>query len=163
MSDRLTTDAAVTARHIRALAARGGPRRTDPELLHDFVAKGDEGAFAALVARHGDLVLGVCRRALRSREDAEDAFQATFLVLALRAASVRRRESLASWLHGVAYRTAQNARRAAARRRRHEGDVMSRLQPDPAADASWREVQAVLDEEVARLAEPIRAPFVHCF
>src|SRR5437763_16590354 len=98
--DRAALTAAV--RHVRALAAgRGAEALTDGELLRAFTTRGDEAAFATLVRRHGPLVLGTCRRALRNAHDAEDAFQATFIILARRAAAIPRLESLAGWLHGV--------------------------------------------------------------
>src|SRR6266849_3688421 len=108
-------------RHIRKLAAgRCLSQSTDSQLLDDFSARRDESAFAALVARHGPMVLRICRRVLNHEQDAEDAFQATFLVLARNTGSIRKREALAKWLHGVAYRTAMTAKRTAARRRNHE-------------------------------------------
>src|SRR5262245_22026217 len=89
-------------RHLRALLrGRGAAEANDADLLRRFAAARDEAAFEALVHRHGPMVLGVCRRVLRHTHDAEDAFQAAFLVLARKAASIRRRESVGSWLHGV--------------------------------------------------------------
>jgi RNA polymerase sigma factor (sigma-70 family) len=149
-------------RHIKGLAAgHTGRHRTDRQLLDDFAARRDESAFAALLSRHGAMVLRVCRRVLRHEQDAEDAFQATFLVLARHTASIRERETLASWLYGVAYRTAMEAKRKAARRRRHEARLRDRT-PPAAASPTWDDVQAVLDEEVRRLPESFRSAFVLC-
>ena len=109
-------------RQVRKLAvAPGIEGRSDAELLEAFLSQQDAAAFAAVVQRHGPMVLNVCHRVLHQREDAEDAFQATFLILARKAASVRKRPALASWLHGVASRMALSIKRAAARRRSHEG------------------------------------------
>jgi RNA polymerase sigma factor (sigma-70 family) len=158
-----TAHLGALARHIHAMSGgRRGRERTDRQLLEDFALRRDEGAFAALVGRHGPMVLRVCRRVLGHEQDAEDAFQATFLVLARNARSIHKRESLASWLHGVALRTAMKVRRGAARRRSHEARLQDRrtdLKPVPPA---WDDVQAVLDEEVRRLPEALRSAFVLC-
>jgi RNA polymerase sigma factor (sigma-70 family) len=149
-------------RHVRRLVDIPSPRGTnDRELLEAFVA-GDQGAFTTLVERHGPAVLGVCKRVLKHEQDAEDAFQATFLTLARKARSIRKGEALASWLHGVALRTALKYRRDEARRRTHEGRVIRAAVPCPSWEAAWREVQALLDEEVAGLPEKYRAVFVLC-
>src|SRR5947209_407906 len=102
-------------RGVEALRERGD--LTDGQLLTRFLGRRDEAAFEALLRRHGPMVLGVCRRLLRHEQDAEDAFQATFLVLARKAATVRPRERVGNWLYGVAYNTARKARALNARRR----------------------------------------------
>src|SRR5438046_1646089 len=106
-----------------------GTGRTDGELLECFITGRDHAAFAALVHRHGPMVWGVCRRFVAGHEDAEDAFQATFLVLVRKAASVLPREMVANWLYGVAYRTALNARATAARRWRREKQLTQMPEP----------------------------------
>jgi RNA polymerase sigma factor (sigma-70 family) len=130
---------------------------TDGQLLDRFLAGRDEGAFEALVRRHGPMVLGVCRRVLGDAHEAEDAFQATFLVLATRAATVSRHGSVGNWLFGVARRTALQARRAAMRRRAREARVMPRQPSD--ADP-WDDLREALDLELGRLPDKYRAPVV---
>ena len=137
---------------------------SDGELLARFAGRRDEGAeaaFAALVERHGSMVLRVCRAVLDNRHDAEDAFQATFLVLALRAGAVRNRDSLASWLYGVALRAATKAKVAAGRRRRRErlGAELAGLRESPDRPEGWSE----LHDELDRLPEKYRAPIVLCY
>jgi RNA polymerase sigma factor (sigma-70 family) len=135
----------------------------DGQLLERFLARRDEAAFAALVRRHGPMVFGVCRRVLRDRGDAEDAFQATFLVLVRKAASVGRRELLGSWLYGVAHRTALKARALAVRRRGREQPLVDVAMEQPVADLVWRELRPILDEELSRLPEKYRAAVVLCW
>jgi RNA polymerase sigma factor (sigma-70 family) len=149
-------------RHLKGLAAgQPGQHRTDRQLLEDFADRRDEGAFTSLVQRHGAAVLRVCRRVLGHEQDAEDAFQATFLVLARHPGTIRKPEALASWLYGVAYRAAMGVKRKAAQRRTHEARLRERT-PAAAPSPSWDDVQAILDEEVGRLPEPFRSAFVLC-
>jgi C-terminal peptidase prc len=153
----------VVVRHIRRLAGQGGAGPTDRELLQRFSAARDEAAFAALVERHGPLVWGVCRRALRHQQDAEDAFQATFLVLARKAAAVDWRESVHNWLYEVASRLAAEARTKAARRRRHEGLAAGRARAEVLPEDAGRELAAILDEELHRLPARYRTPLLLCY
>src|SRR5262245_25947437 len=141
--------------------AREPDRRDDGRLLDAFVNRREEAAFAELLRRHGPLVLGVCRRLLRDPHDADDAFQATFLVLIRKARSIARREQLAAWLYGVAFRTAQKARfrrerRAAVER---QADVT-----DPPARATTETPDAadLLDRELLALPQKYRLPLVLC-
>jgi RNA polymerase sigma factor (sigma-70 family) len=133
----------------------------DGELLDRF-RRGEEAAFALLVQRHGASVLGVCRRLLGNAHEAEDAFQATFLVLVRKASSIRKRSSIGSWLYGVAYRVATKARARATRRRTSERLSAAMPRAEPSADLSWPELRSVLDEELARLPEKYRAAVVLC-
>src|SRR5262249_11304814 len=136
--------------------------QSDAALLGRFVEQRDGDAFAALVRRHGPMVLGVCRRLLHNPHDAEDAFQATFLVLVRRAAAVRPRALVGAWLHGVACRTALKARTLAARRGRRERQVAEMPEPPPLPPPAVDDLRPVLDEELSRLSESFRAPIVLC-
>ncbi len=150
-------------RHIHRLAGVPSAKDlSDGELLQRFVTCGEETAFAVLLKRHGPMVWGVCRRILSQEQDLEDAFQATFLVLTRRACSIRKGASLASWLHGVAYRVAVRIQQQARKRRQCERQAESMSQPSVVPEAIWRELQALLDEELSRLPEKYRAPFVLC-
>jgi RNA polymerase sigma factor (sigma-70 family) len=139
-------------------------RTTDQELVARFLEDREEAAFAALMQRHGVMVLGVCERILHNRHDAEDACQAVFLVLARNAASIRRCSSLASWLHGVALRVARKMYTSLARRSAREA-VAAAQKPSAseAGDMSWREVQRLLDKELQCLPNRYRAPLVLCY
>ncbi len=158
-------------RHIGSIFAGGSAAGlSDRQLLERFLACRDEGgeaAFAALVARHGPMVLGVCRQLLGDRQHAEDAFQAVFLVLARKARSLREPELLGNWLYGVAVRTASKARGRLARRRRTEEEgALARPEARPAAQAAQvidREQAEALHREIDRLPGAFRAPVVLCY
>jgi RNA polymerase sigma factor (sigma-70 family) len=141
---------------------------TDRQLLERFVTKANEAAFAALVARHGAMVLSVCEAVLDDSHDAEDAFQASFLILAKKSRSIRHPEQLANWLYGVARRTAQKARERRARIRRREtaeGAMSKAAVVDcrPEHALSHREEIAALHDEVDRLPQSLRTPIVLCY
>src|SRR5579871_4056223 len=140
--------------------AGGGP--TDGQLLARFTATRDEAAFAALVERHGPMVLGVCRRVLGNRPDAEDAFQAAFFALTRHAASVRKAGSLAAWLYGAALRVALKVRKSASRTPDPARLAGRTPIADPLAEITARELVAVIDAELARLPDTLRAPIVLC-
>jgi RNA polymerase sigma factor (sigma-70 family) len=159
MADRGLTKVLQTLRHVVSPPDAG--RTADGQLLTRFVVGRDESAFAALVRQHGPMVYGVCRRVLGHEHDAEDAFQAAFLVLVRKAGSVVKRESVGSWLYGVAYRTALEARAVLARRRLRERPADEA--PDPAVEPpepqDWR---PLLDRELNRLPEKYREAVVLC-
>src|SRR5262245_38542396 len=150
-------------RHVRRLVEPPADHLPDRQLLERFTARHEEAAFAALVQRHGPIVLHVCRRVLHDPADAEDAFQATFLVLVRKAAAIRKLESLGCWLYGVAHRLARKARVEAARRRTREQSATRRPPADLLAEVTGRELCAALDDELQRLPERYRAPLVLCY
>jgi RNA polymerase sigma factor (sigma-70 family) len=136
---------------------------SDAGLLERFAVHRDEAAFAALVERFGPMVLGVCRRVTGDAHAAEDAFQATFLVLARKAPSLVRQELVGNWLWGVAYRTARRARADAARWRSRRREVHADMAADPTDEVMWRDLRPVLDQEIYRLPAKYRRPFVLCY
>jgi cytochrome c peroxidase len=135
---------------------------SDQHLLQQFTDQRDEAAFGALLRRHGPMVLDVCRGVFGNEADAEDAFQVTFLVLARKAASIRKSASVGSWLHGVAYRTALKARAQSAARQKNECRAGARTISGP-DDLTWREMQEILHAELTGLAERYRVPLVICY
>jgi RNA polymerase sigma factor (sigma-70 family) len=149
--------------HVRRAALlRDGAGRTDEELLKDFISRHEDAALGALVRRHGPMVWGVCRRVLRSYHDAEDAFQATFLVLVRKAASIALPELLANWLYRVAYQTALNARATAARRKERERQVTDMPEPEVVPQDHRHDLRSVLDEALSHLPDKYRAVIILC-
>jgi RNA polymerase sigma factor (sigma-70 family) len=146
--------------HLRASRLRDQDA-TDGQLLEVFAARRDESAFEALVRRHGAMVLGACRRILRNNHDAEDAFQATFLVLACKAAVIRPRHMVAGWLYGVACNTALKLRGTLNRRRVKEREAAAMPRPQSQPDA-WRQLEPLLDDALRGLPEKYRVPIVLC-
>jgi RNA polymerase sigma factor (sigma-70 family) len=155
-----TGRAGEVIRTVLSTAARDGAGQTDGQLLESFVRRRDAAAMEALVRRHGPMVWGVCRRALRCRHDAEDAFQTTFLVLVRKAGSIAAPERLANWLYGVAHRTALKARSAAARRWIRERNLAGH--PEPADDIPRDDLRPWIDGELSRLPDKYRALIVLC-
>jgi RNA polymerase sigma factor (sigma-70 family) len=145
--------------------AVAGERCSDAELLARMTGQGDQEALGALVQRHGPMVLAVCRRLLRDSHDVSDAFQATFLVLLRKWASLRQPDQLGPWLHGVAYRTASRLRQRAARRATVTEDLDAIIGPsvEPLDELARQEVRAIIDEEVQCLPGKYRLPVVLCY
>jgi RNA polymerase sigma factor (sigma-70 family) len=146
----------------RGALAPATDRLSDGRLLDRFVQRGDGAAFEVLVWRHGSMMLNVCSRVLRHAQDAEDAFQATFLALARKAASISRRESVAGWLHRVAYRVALRARSTVSLLPLPDEPASDPSAGDPVAELIGRELGAAFDEEVNRLPQKYRVAFVLC-
>ena len=148
--------------YLRRFARYDGAGRTDGQLLDSFVQRQDDAAFAALVRRHGPMVWGVCCRMLRSHHDAEDAFQAAFLVLVQKAATLPDKETVGNWLYGVAHQTAVRMRALAAKRGARERQVAAMPEPTSAEQYVWNDLRPVLDEELARLPAKYRTVLVLC-
>src|SRR5262245_10242653 len=158
-----TGEASEVIRHLRrAVLLRGEAGLTDGELLESFLSRRDAAAMEVLVRRHAPMIWGVCRRVLGNPHDAEDAFQATFLVLVRRAASIASRELLANWLYGVAHQTALKARATTARRNGRERQVTVMPEPAVAGQDVWDDLGPLLDEELSRLPDKHRAVVVLC-
>src|SRR5439155_17706815 len=135
---------------------------SDGQLLGQFMEHQDEYAFAALVRRHSPMVWGVCRRIVAHHQDAEDAFQATFLVLARKAITIRPRGMVANWLFGVAQRTALKAKTMAAKRSAREKQVTTMPEPEAAGQGSWENLESLIDQELASLPDKYRIVIVLC-
>jgi RNA polymerase sigma factor (sigma-70 family) len=155
-----TTPMNRVTQHLLAACGREG--MTDGELLNRFLSHRDDVALAALVRRHGPMVWGVCRRLLRSHHDAEDAFQATFLVLVKKAATLPNRETVGNWLYGVAHQTAVRMRAMVARRGVREKQVEVMPEPTTAEQYVWDDLAPVVDEELSRLPDKYRVLIVLC-
>jgi RNA polymerase sigma factor (sigma-70 family) len=148
--------------HLRGVALRqDGAGLTDGQLLGCFIDRRDEAAFAALVHRHSSMVWGVCHRLL-NHHDAEDAFQATFLVLVRKAVAIVPRENVANWLYGVAHQTALHARRTATRRRSRERQVTDMPDPGAVKQDPWQHLRPLLDQELSCLPDKYRVTIVLC-
>ncbi len=162
-NDMATGQTSSVIQHLRrgALLQDGGGM-TDGQLLERFLARREEAAFETLVRRHGAMVLGVCRRVLHNAHDAEDAFQATFLVLVKKAATLLPRGTVGNWLYGVAYHTALKARAAAVRRRAKEARVRDMSKREAATEDTGQDWQPLLDQELSRLPDKYREPVVLC-
>src|SRR6516164_5731036 len=143
----------------RLVTQEGTGALTDAQLLDQFVTRRDELAFEVLLWRHGSMVLDVCRRLLRQEQDAEDAFQATFLVLVRKAGSIGKRESVGSWLYKVAYRVALGAKISSDRRAARETRLQETPAPERTPPSAWCDLAPVLDEGLNRLPEKYRTPF----
>src|SRR5262249_15640290 len=153
----------AAVRYLRTLFDKGASAAlSDGQLLERYVAQGEESLLEALVLRHGPMVWGVCRRVLGDHHDAEEAFQATFLVLTRRAASIMPREKVGNWLYGVAYQTARKARGTRARRRMRESDAPDAPEPVAAARGGQDDLAEVLDHELQRLPDKYRTPVILC-
>jgi RNA polymerase sigma factor (sigma-70 family) len=147
----------------RLAGLQGALSLTDAQLLERFVARRDEPAFAALMVRHGPMVLCLCRQMLRDAQEAEDAFQAAFLVLVRNARSIRKRPSLSAWLYGVAYKVAARLRGRAERRRTRERPGVDLSVLPAAAEPVTPDLRLVLQEEIRRLPDKYRTPVILCY
>src|SRR5262245_23010102 len=146
----------------RAVLLREGEGLTDGQLLEDYLSRREPAALEVLVRRHAPMVWGVCRRVLGNHHDAEDAFQATFLVLVRKAASIVSPKLLANWLYGVAHQTALKARATTAKRRVRERQVTQMPEAAATEQSVWNDLQTLLDQELSRLPDKYRVAIVLC-
>jgi RNA polymerase sigma factor (sigma-70 family) len=146
----------------RAVLMRDGAGLTDAQLLELFIAQKDQAAFEALVHRLGPMVLKVCRRVVGNHHDAEDVFQATFLLLARKASSLKLKDRVANWLHGVALRSSLNAKKLRAKNQTRERQLVGIPEPQAVQQAERHDLQPLLDQELSRLAEIYRLPILLC-
>jgi RNA polymerase sigma factor (sigma-70 family) len=161
--DMATNEMREVIHHLRrTVFLQEGAGLTDGQLLEDFINRRNATALAALVQRHGPMVWGVCRRVLRNDHDAEDAFQAAFLVFVRKAGSIVPRQMVANWLYGVAHQTALNARTAASRRKGRERQVAEMPESAVAEQDLWHDLKPILDEELSRLPDKYRSVVVLC-
>jgi RNA polymerase sigma factor (sigma-70 family) len=161
MSNAHLSSAARQLQHLVALAT--AESLPDAVLLERFVRRRDEDAFAALVRRHGPMILRVCRRVVGCDAQAADCFQATFVVLVRRAASIRDTATLANWLYGVANRVARDARARMQREAGNQAPERPAPTADPCQQAAWRELGAIIEEEVGALPDKLRLPILLCY
>src|SRR5262249_15018224 len=160
-NDMATSQMSDVIQHLRMHLCEGASL-TDGQLLREYIGHREEAALAALVRRHGPMVWGVCGRVLSNHHDTEDAFQATFLVLVRKAASIASPELLANWLYGVAHQTALKARARTAKRSARERQVTEMPEPAVTGQEYWNDLQPVLDEELSRLPDKYRVAIVLC-
>jgi RNA polymerase sigma factor (sigma-70 family) len=158
-----TSQMSDVIQHLRrTMLLREEAELTDGQLLNGYISRREEAALAALVRRHGPMVWGVCRRVLRNDHDAEDAFQATFLVLVRKAASIASPDLLANWLYGVAHQTALKARAMTGKRGARERQVTEMPEPAVTEQDRWDDLQPLLDQELSRLPDRYRVAIILC-
>src|SRR5271163_4771511 len=146
----------------RAALLHGAAGMSDGQLLDSYLRRGETAALEAIVQRHASMVWGVCRRLLHNHHDVEDAFQATFVVLVRKAATVRPREMVGNWLYGVAHQTALKAKAAAARRWLRERHMAQMPEPEAPCQDLPSDLQPLLDQELSRLPDKYRIAIVLC-
>jgi RNA polymerase sigma factor (sigma-70 family) len=148
---------------VDAVSTTGADEQPDEALLERYTTRREDAAFTALVRRHSPMVLGVCRRVLHHEQDAEDAFQAVFCVLARKAASISKRAAVGAWLYAVAYRIARKARAKRGRQPVSQSDLPEIPAAEDSPEWAWKELRPILDSEVSRLPKKCRQAFILCY